>query len=62
MAQDNLGRDLKLRLIDNRALSIYAVEDTTRRKRGGGRAVRINDFAAIQEMNISQKKPIVLKF
>ncbi|MEM1159772.1 MAG: hypothetical protein AAGJ28_02465 [Pseudomonadota bacterium] len=48
MAQENLGRDLKLKLIDNRALSIYAVEDKTRRQRAGGKMARVNDFIAIE--------------
>ena len=48
MAQENLGRDLSLTLIDSRALSIYRVTETERRARAGRRSVRVGDFATVE--------------
>jgi len=48
MEQANLGRDIKLTLIDSRALSIYRVAETETRARAGGRGVRIGDFTTLE--------------
>ena len=47
MAEAHLLTDLRLDLIDNRALSIYRVGEERRRLSSGGRGVRVRDFARI---------------
>lgn len=48
MAQENLGTDIGLTLIDSRALSIYRVTEVERRAGEGGRLRRIGDFGIVE--------------
>ncbi len=55
MADPQLLTDLRLDLIDNRALSIYRVGEARRRLTSGGRGVRVRDFAlATGRQNLAQ--------
>ncbi len=47
MAQSPLGTDLRLDLIDSRALSIYRVGQEEKRRVASGRGQRMRDFATL---------------
>lgn len=47
MAQENLGTDIGITLIDSRALSIYRVTEVERRTSESGRLRRIGDFGTV---------------
>jgi phage baseplate assembly protein W len=55
MDQPQLLRDIKLRLVDSRALSIYTFEESSRRIRSGGRAVSLRDLDTVSDRaNLAQ--------
>lgn len=55
MANDALLTDLKLRLVDSRALSIYRAQRTERREVLGGRSRKTRDFATVADRdNLAQ--------
>ena len=46
-AQANLGKDIELKLLDNRLLRVYAVGDAATRTFEGGRGLTIRDFRTL---------------
>ena len=61
MAEPQLLTDLRLRLVDQRALSIYAVQENARRTTSGGRAVTLRDIElAADHDNLAQAVAIRL--
>jgi len=55
MANDALLTDLKLRLVDSRALSIYRAQRSERREVLGGRSLKTRDFTLVADRdNLAQ--------
>ncbi len=50
-AQTNLGKDIALKLLDNRLLRIYTPAETTARTVEGGRGLTIRDFETLDGRN-----------